>query len=92
MSLLEAWIVCAVSHIEDGGHVSGCLCLHLLKQRLQVDPLGLPELDLLQGPGVVPVLQHLGAVLGQDLLDLMEGSSHVTRYIASHCDSPDAPT
>ena len=80
MFLLEAWIIGAVSHIEDGGHVSSGLRLHLLKQRLQVDPLGLPELDLLQGPGVVPILQHLGAVLGQDLLDLREGSSHVTRY------------
>ena len=82
MSILEAGIVGAVSHIEDGGHVSGSLCLHLLKQRLKVDPLGLPELDLLQGPGVVPVLKHLGAVLGQDLLHLMEGGSHVTRYHA----------
>ena len=69
-SVLEAWIVGAVSDIEDRGHMSCCLCLHLLKQRLKVDPLGLPELDLLQRPGVVSVLKHLSAVLGQNLLDL----------------------
>ena len=71
-SLLEAWIVGTVSDIEDRGHMSCCLCLHLLKQRLEVDPLGLPELDLQQRSGIVPILKHLSAVFGQDLLNLME--------------------
>ena len=42
----------------------------MFKQRLEVDPLRLPELDFLERPGVVPVLQHLGAVLAQHLLHL----------------------
>ena len=93
-TLLEAWVVGTVSHVEDGGHVSGCLCLHLLKQRLKIYPLGLPELDLLQRPGVVPVLKHLGAVLGQNLLDLWKDydDDMSLDMMQVHCDSPGAPT
>ena len=37
--LLEAGVVGAVGDIEDRGHFPGGLCLHLLKQGLQVHAL-----------------------------------------------------
>ena len=68
--LLETRIISGVCYIEDWSHVPCCWSLHLFEQRLEVDPLWLPELDFLYWPGVVPVLQHLGAVLAQHLLHL----------------------
>ena len=47
----------------------GGLRLHLLVQRLQVHALGLPELDLRHGPGILVLLgsQQVGRVLAKDL-------------------------
>ena len=43
-TVLKAWIVGAVSDIEDAGHIASCRVLHLFIQRLEVPTLGLPEL------------------------------------------------
>ena len=48
---LEGGVVGAVREEEDAGHLDGGVALHLLKQGLQVDALGRPEVELCHWAG-----------------------------------------
>ena len=51
MHQLEGWVVGAVCEEEDAGHLDGRVALHLLKEGLQVDALGSPEVELCHWTG-----------------------------------------